>query len=116
MTDPVTITLSRPVQAHGEEITKLEIREPLGVDIRLCGLPFSLAPGTAGGDGEVQIREAAITKYISRLAKVPPTTVDQLAPNDWMTAMGAVLGFFDDAAGTLTSASTMPSTSPGSGA
>lgn len=94
MTDPVTLDLSVPVQAHGETVARLSFRAPTGRDIRAAGLPYRLA-----ADGEVLVDAAAMHRMIVALAAVPPSTVDAMAAADWQAAMAVVLGFFGSAAG-----------------
>lgn len=94
MSDKVTVSLGRPIQAHGEEVHALEFREPTGKDIRRLGLPFTVVPDLAGGEDKPEVNTGITARYISELAGIPTASVDQLAPKDWLTAMGAVLGFF----------------------
>lgn len=84
----VTITLRRPVRAHGQEIDSLTLREPTGDDITVCGYPLQMA------DGAATPIATAITKYIARLGDVPASTVKALAVQDYSACLGAILGFF----------------------
>ena len=90
----VRIPLSTPIEAHGETLSEITLREPTGRDLRLCGLPYRISMET----GEATIDASAMAKMISALAAVPPSTVDRLSAEDWQAAMGAVLGFFGKAA------------------
>ena len=36
----VTVRLAVPIEAHGETLTELVLREPTGKDIRISGMPF----------------------------------------------------------------------------
>lgn len=109
-----TVLLSKPVQAHGKEVDTLTFREPRGLDISQCGIPFALLPGKDGEGEVIQPDAAALRKMMSRLAGVPPSSIDMLTAGDWMRCMGAVMGFFG-ASGSAGTPSTPPSTSPGSG-
>lgn len=84
-----TITLTRPIQAHGEELRELTLREPTGKDLRTLGLPF-----TVSASGQVNPDSGALARHIGVLAGIPPSSVDQLSATDFMTCTVAVLGFF----------------------
>ena len=86
----VTVNLAAPVEAHGETLTELTLREPTGKDIRSFGMPFRIG----AEDGSIVIDSAAMHRYIAGLAGLPPSAVDRMTPTDWQAAMAAVLGFF----------------------
>ncbi len=92
----VTVKLAVPIEAHGETLSELTMREPVGKDIRINGMPFRFH----AEDGSIITDAAAVHRYIAALAAVPPSTVDRLAPSDWSAAMAAVLGFFGAAPAT----------------
>lgn len=92
----LTLPLARPVEAHGETVAALTLREPTGKDLRQCGLPYRISMET----GEATIDAPAMAKMIAALAAVPPSTVDRLSAEDWQAAMAAVLGFFGQAPAT----------------
>lgn len=94
MSAKITLRLVKPVEAHGETIGTLELREPTGRDIARCGFPFQVGSGGATGRGSVDA--AVISEYISELGGVPRSTVDLMAPIDWCRAMGEIVGFFGD--------------------
>ena len=83
-----SITLSKPVHAHGEEVRVLTLREPVADDIIICGYPLSI------GDGGATPQAGAIAKYIARLADIPPSSVRSLAPADFMAAFQVIMHFF----------------------
>lgn len=85
-----TVKLFKPVIAHGNEIASLAFREPTGDDIIQCGFPVHM------GETVSTINTAAIAKYISRLAQVPPSTVRQLSAADFQRCVGAIIPFFAD--------------------
>lgn len=93
MNGAVTIKLAKPVKAHGEEVSTLELREPTTKDIRELGYPLDI------GDGSARPNAKVICHYVSRLAAVPMSTVDSLRPSDFNEALQAVLGFFEEEAG-----------------
>jgi hypothetical protein len=88
-----TLKLRKPIKAHGEEIAELTFREPTGKDIREIGVPFALASG-GDGEGVAVFNSSVIARYVSRLANVPTSSVDQMSAIDWRNAMAIVNGFF----------------------
>ncbi len=89
--DSVTVSLTKPIQAHGDEVTSLTFREPTGEDITVCGYPFRI------GDGEATPIAGVITKLIVRLGGIPPNAAKQLNAVDYQSCLAAVSGFFGDA-------------------
>lgn len=96
-----TLSLSKPITAHGNEVTALTLRLPTGKDISACGVPYKLA-----ADGEMSINAPAMHRMIAQLAAVPPSSVDQMAAGDWNRAAMLVLGFI------TAEAETQPATKP----
>lgn len=83
------IKLSKSVRAHGDELHVLELREPTGKDVRELGFPY-----TASGDAGVKMDAGVIAKYVSRLAGVPSSSVDEMQPSDLNTISWEIVGFF----------------------
>ena len=83
------LQLTKPVRAHGETISVLEFEEPTGKDVRELGFPYKM-----DGDQAILLNAAIVTKYITRLAKVPPSAVDEMSPADLNKASWLVAGFF----------------------
>lgn len=90
------ITLSRPIEAHGETLAELELREPTGEDIMECGMPFEFVDGKKGTRRHIDTR--SMGAYISALASIPPSSVAKLHPSDFIALSGAVVGFFQQPA------------------
>lgn len=91
-----TLTLTKPIKAHGEDVSVLTFREPTGKDIRECGVPYSIGQR---GDEVVTYPDARNTaKLIVALAGIPTSSVDQLSMADFNAAMMVVIGFFGAAA------------------
>ncbi|WP_211238056.1 phage tail assembly protein [Derxia gummosa] len=89
MSNKTIIPLESPVTIGDDTITELSLRRPSGKDVRELGFPYRL---TAIGD--VAIDAGIACKYASRLAAVPPSTIDALDPVDISTLAQTVLGFF----------------------
>lgn len=79
---PKRIDLSKPVEAHGEQITQLVLHEPTGGD--LMKLPFIVADG---GDKAI---EPPLVLLSSKMAKVPPSTIESLCSDDTFKVMKVV--------------------------
>ena len=109
----MSIPLSQPIKAHGEELLELELAKPTSKDVRELGYPFTAQPN-ASGEADMRLLPDIGAKYIARLAKIPMSSVDQLAPGDFLLIHSEICGFFGVAdPATSKSAS---STSPRSGA
>lgn len=94
--DKVTIPLSKPIKAHGEDLSQLELRAPTGEDVLEIGAP----PFTVDTKNRTNIDMAVTGEYIVRLAGIPLSSVRQMTPQDLMVAFGVVAGFFGDTAKT----------------
>lgn len=86
----VTHKLAEPIQAHGEEVTELELRRPTVQECR----NIKVLPYTVGADSYPIPDTDAAGKYIAVCAKIPPTSVNQLALSDFNKMAWAVVGFF----------------------
>lgn len=84
-----TVTLNKPIKAHGDEVTTLTFREPNGDDIMTCGFPLQM-----NGDGSFTPIAGVIGKYISRLAGIPASSVKALTAPDFQACMMTIIPFF----------------------
>lgn len=85
-----TFPLAKPIQAHGEEVTELKLREPTGEDVEDCkGLPYFLEDGET-----ILINTKTAMKYVSRCAEIPMGSVRQILPGDLNNLFWWVAGFF----------------------
>lgn len=89
----MNVTLTKPITAHGQEISGIELREPTGQEIIDIGFPYLIMPGDAD-EPAIEIRTKVIGKYISKLGNIPPSSVGQLSGPDISALMGVVMGFF----------------------
>lgn len=93
MRNPVTVTLTEPIEAHGDKnVTSLTLRAPNGRDMRLAGYPFQVTRN--GQENDLEMDAAAGALMISQLAGIPPTSVDEMNAFDFTACMGAIMGFF----------------------
>lgn len=86
----MNIKLTKPIDAHGEQITALTLREPVAEDVMVCGYPLTI------GDAEATPNAAAIGKLIARLGGIPPSSVKAMHMADFNKAMGVILSFFGE--------------------
>ena len=88
------IPLSKPIKAHGDEVSEISMREPTTKDIIELGLPTLIIPGADGQSTGVEIRQPVVARYISRLAAIPMGSVESLAVKDFSLCTAAVMSFF----------------------
>lgn len=89
----VTVQLTKPISAHGEQLPALTLREPETGDIIDIGLPTLFIIGE-GEETGMEIRQKVIAKYISKLGGIPPSSVREMSPKDYSACSAAVMGFF----------------------
>jgi hypothetical protein len=80
------ITLKKPIQAHGEEISELTINEPTIGALEGVELTISF-------EGTVKIDLAAIPKLIAASADIPPSAAKQIGFSDLPAMVEVVMGF-----------------------
>lgn len=93
------IELSSPIKAHGEEVMSLTFVAPRTKDVMELGLPTLLIPSADGKTIGVEIRQAVVGRYISRLAKIPMNSVEALSLSDFSQCTALVMGFFQETSG-----------------
>ena len=84
--------LSRPIQAHGEEVRVLRWREPTGGDIELAGNPVYL--DFSGAQPTITFNEKKMAAMISLLTAIPPSSVRQMTAKDWNAVAWRLFRFF----------------------
>jgi hypothetical protein len=86
----VTINLSSPITAHGEEVTELTLQEPTGKHIREIGsIPFGI-----DSSGDIKLDAKSIAQYISKLCAIPMSSVDAINPGDFFEISWLIVGMF----------------------
>lgn len=93
-----TVKLGKPIQAHGETLTELTLREPTVADVAELGYPFAVVQGSSGGG--IEMKPGVVLKYASRLAAVPPSSLQGISIPDLMRIQEVVMSFFGDGAET----------------
>lgn len=96
-TDKVKLPLSKPIKAHGEEISVLEISPMTGTDLLEIGEP----PFQLDDKKRMHMDMALTGEYLVRLAGIPPSAVRDMAPMDLISAFAVIAGFFGDLGTTL---------------
>jgi hypothetical protein len=84
--------LTRPIEAHGQQITKHVFREPTGRDLLNVGNPVVFDP--ISDPPKVVHDERRMNAMLSLLAGVPPSSVLMLTPRDWITCAWGITPFF----------------------
>lgn len=87
------IKLDKPIQAHGKEVTELELREPTTEEVMEEGYPYLIVQGNGGVSG-VQLQPKVVARYVMRLAAIPMPSVKQMSIGDLQSAQAVVMGFF----------------------
>ncbi|AEJ11834.1 MULTISPECIES: phage tail assembly protein [Pseudomonas] len=84
------IKLSAPIQAHGADVTQLELRRPTVQEVRnIKALPYKMDK-----DEAVSLDMDVAAKYIAVCAAIPTSSVNQLDLADLNNAAWTVAGFF----------------------
>jgi hypothetical protein len=91
--DPNSFTLTKPIQAHGDEIKVLRWREPTGGDIERAGNPINIEMFGLE-QPRLSFDEKKMTAMISLLCAIPPSSVRQITASDWNSIAWRMVGFF----------------------
>lgn len=89
----VTVQLSKPITAHGDEVSQITLREPTTKDVIELGLPTLIIPSDDGTPG-VEVRQKVVARYIMRLAAIPLGAVESMSMNDFSVCAATIMGFF----------------------
>ena len=81
-----TMELSRPIQAHGEELSTLTLRDPDSG--ALDGVFVTLGPGG------MKIDVGAMVKLVAAAADIPPSSARKIPMRDLFAHFMGLLGFF----------------------
>lgn len=86
MMEPTRITLSHPIEAHGETVSEIELREPtLAV---LDGVHLVVEQS-----GAVRIDLGDLHRLIAGMAQIPPSSARQIRLADVGPALDRVMDF-----------------------
>lgn len=98
-TEGVTVKLSKPISAHGDDVAELVLREPTPDDVMQIGSPTLLIPGADGESVGIEIRAKVVGQYITRLGAIPLSSVKSMSIADFNRCQGVIMGFFGDGGG-----------------
>lgn len=87
------VTLRKPIQANGEEVSELTFREPTGGDIERAGNPV-IVDVFSGDTVKITFDEKKMVQMMSRLAEIPPSSVRMMHPKDWNSIAWQLVHFF----------------------
>lgn len=89
------LKLQKPIMAHGEQVTQLEIREPTGTEVGDIGFPFLAVVGD-DDKSAIELRPKVIQKYISVLCAIPLSSAKAVSLPDLLNAQSIIMGFFQE--------------------
>lgn len=90
---PLVINLRKNIIANGDEVDKLEFREPTAGDIERIGNPVNI-DFLSGDTPKATFDSKMMTQMMAALAGVPPSTIRQMNTRDWNTAAYSLATFF----------------------
>ncbi len=92
------IKLSKPLLVGEEIIDEITLRQPTVKEVAEIGYPFIIVSGDNGSG--VDLRPKVVLRYVSRLAAIPPSSLDDLSLGDLSALQAEVMGFFGQEAAT----------------
>jgi len=93
----LSYVLSKPIQAHGEEVRELKWREPTAGDIERAGNPIVVE--FINERPRLTFDERKMSSMISQLTAIPPSSVRQISARDWNSIAWKLVPFFAPALG-----------------
>lgn len=107
MSEPVTITLSQPIEVVGEQRHELILRPPDGGMLMRAGAYVRIIH-LDSGDSAIEPLPSGIGKLIAACARIPVRSVEFLAAPDFAEAQGVILGFLAPSAKSPSTATLKP--------
>lgn len=86
------VTLSKPINAYGEEVKVLRLRKPTGADIIAVGNPCPINPYVDPPEIKHDYKKVAL--MAARLANVPSSSLERLEAEDLIGLGWAIAPFF----------------------
>jgi Phage tail assembly chaperone proteins, E, or 41 or 14 len=98
-TDPdhITVTLSTPINAYGEDVSVIKMRKPTGADLLRVGNPVEFDP--ISDPPKISHNMQRVQQMVARLANIPSSSLEKMATQDWVACAWAVTPFFLPKAG-----------------
>ena len=95
----LSMPLAKPIKAHGEELTEINFRAPTVSDMLAVGNPAIFEP--AMDPPRITHDERKMNAMIARLGNIPPSSVAQMDPQDWVSCAWLLTPFFVPMAGKI---------------
>lgn len=93
MNGATTVKLTKPITAHGEEISEVIMREPVPKDLMELGSPMLMVPSADGKNAGIEIRMGVLGRYISRLGSIPMSSVEAMSVADFTACQAVITPF-----------------------
>lgn len=90
----ITVKLTSPVEVAGETISEVTLREPTAAECRRFGDPYTGIVGATGETRAITHDNDVYFQYITKLAQLPPSTIDKMSARDFTAVRNAVFSFF----------------------
>ena len=91
--DPAySLELLKPIEAHGEQLTVLNFREPTARDLLLIGNPVNFDP--ISDPPKITHDGPKMAAMMSALSNVPPSSIQQLTTREIVTISWGLTPFF----------------------
>lgn len=90
--DSLKFLLTKPIQAHGEDVTELTFRPPTSLDLIEVGSPIRI--DMASESPTIHHDERRFAAMMARLAAVPPSSIAKMDHKDFIEAEYALTPFF----------------------
>lgn len=92
--DGVVIALSKPIPAHGADISEIRCRKPTGGDMMAVGNPVTFNAFAEDPSKTIQVDPSVMGRMISRLAGIPTSSVERMEPQEFMSLAWRLSVFF----------------------
>ncbi|WP_428485952.1 phage tail assembly protein [Rhodopila sp.] len=103
MSDPITVTLSTPIQdINLATISTVTITPPTGRHLMKAGSVMRIITQEDSGETGIEINPAGMGKLIGVCANLPIRSVEMLSAADFMAISTAIMGFLAPTAATVT--------------
>jgi hypothetical protein len=89
----VVIKLTKPIKAHGETLEEIKCRAPTAADIIQIGNPV-IYEFMIDGRPRITYDDGRMARMISLLGGVPPSSVAQMSPREFVSACWIMRDFF----------------------
>jgi phage terminase large subunit-like protein len=85
-------TLSKPIQAYGEDVSVLKMRKPTGKDLIQVGNPVTFYPHVE--PVKIEHDMGRVVQMAARMANVPSSSIERMDPDELTALAWAISPFF----------------------